>query len=105
MADQKEKATYVSIGLDGSVPLPPAEGANFFHFTVVEHEVQLLVGSVNLLRLHEAKRRGEPITVAPQITHRFLLSPLGFGALKANLEEIAKSVTPSGVVGKGGDSA
>ena len=100
MAAEKKPTTVrvnVSVAFSGDVPLPPPVGANFFHFTVVGQEVQFLVGSVNLLRFHEAKDRSEPMTVVPQITDRFLLSPLGFATLKAQLEEIAKSVPESDV--------
>ena len=93
----EKKAVGIGISVPGTLPLPAAEGANFFHFTVIGEEVQLLVGTINLIRLHEAKERGETGVIVPDITHRFLLSPLGFASLKTNLEEIAKSVPKSQV--------
>lgn len=87
-----KEAPNISVSVPGNLPMPAPEGANFFHFTVVGGEVQLLVGSINLLRLHEAKRNQETATIVPQITHRFLLSPLGFAQLKSSLEEIAKAM-------------
>ena len=87
----------VGISVPANIPLPSPEGANFFHFTVVGQEVQFLVGSINLLRLHEAKGRSETTTLIPDITHRFLLSPLGFEALRNQVQEIAKAVPPSDV--------
>jgi hypothetical protein len=97
MANAEPGSFRVGISIPANLPLPPAEGANFFHFTVVGEEVQFLVGTINLLRLHEAKTRGETISVVPEITHRFLLSPLGFNSLKSQLEEIAKAAPKSGV--------
>ncbi len=87
----------VAVAIPANLPLPPAEGANFFHFTVVGEEVQLLVGSINLLRIHEAKGKTEPTTVVPEITHRFLLSPLGFKSLRTQLLEIEKAAPKSDV--------
>lgn len=96
MAADPEKGG-VSVTVPADLPLPAPEGANFFHFTVAGDEVQLLVGSVNLLRLHEAKALGETLKIVPDITHRFLLSPMGFSTLKKQMEQIATSVSPSSV--------
>jgi hypothetical protein len=90
MADREQRAVRVEI--TARHPLPPPQGANFFHFTTVGSEVQMLVGSVNLLRVHEAGRGGESPTITPDITHRFLLSPLGFAQLKKQIDEISKHV-------------
>ena len=87
----------VTIKLPANAPLPPAEGANYFHFTVAGTEVQFLVGTVNLLRVHEAKITGQTTAIVPEITHRFLLSPLGFASLKSQLDEISKSAPGSDV--------
>ena len=87
----------VGIAIPGNLPLPPAAGANFFHFTVVGEEVQLLVGTINLIRLHEAKGKTESTMVVPDITHRFLLSPLGWASLYNQVQEIAKSAPKSDV--------
>lgn len=78
MATEKSKRVQVGVTMSASVPVPPPEAANFFHLTVVGPEIQLLVGSVNLLRFHEAKDKGEMTLVTPEISHRFLLSTLGF---------------------------
>jgi len=91
------RPSTVTVKLPANVPLPDAEGANFFHFTVAGQEVQFLVGTINLLRIVEAKAASEPVAIVPDITHRFLLSPLGFASLKSTLEEIAKAVPPSDV--------
>ena len=96
MAEKKEGPGEVLVQFTSAHPVPPAEGANYFHFTSVGAEVQMLVGAVNLLRLHESLR-GESRTVVPEITHRFLLSPLGFAQLKRQIDEIADSVLPPGV--------
>ncbi len=96
MAAEQESGV-VSVTVPADLPLPAPEGANFFHFTVAGDEVQLLVGSVNLLRLHEAKSLGENLKIVPDITHRFLLSSIGFSALKAQMDQIASSVSPPSV--------
>jgi hypothetical protein len=83
---------HVGVKLTGSHPLPNAEGANFFHFTVINGEVQFLVGMINLLRFHEAAQAEPGTSITPDITHRFLLSPMGFQNLKRQLDEIAGSL-------------
>ena len=82
----------ITITVPANLPLPNPEGANFFHFTLVGDEIQFLVGSINLLRLHEAKLLAEPQKIVPDITHRFTLSVLGFHTLKAQVDQIALSV-------------
>lgn len=94
MVDKPPAQKKVAVVITGGTPLPPAEGANFFHFTTLGPEVQLLVGTVNLLRLHEAKTTDDPSAVVPEITHRFLLSPIGFAALKQQMATIEQKVSP-----------
>lgn len=89
----------VQIQLSSGVPLPPAAGANFFHFVSAGEEVHMLVGTVSLLRVHENESPGRspdrlPI-VTPEITHRFLLSPLGFANLIRQIDEIRDAVNVS----------
>lgn len=93
----KPDSLQVSVSVSSAVPVPPADGANFFHFTVVGSEIQLLVGTINLLRFLEAKQSGEPTNLVPEITHRFLLSPLGFAQLKSQIEQITPSVPSAGI--------
>lgn len=97
MAEEASKTTKVSVTVPSDLPLPPVLGANFFHFTTIGMEIQFLVGSVNLLQLHEAKKQGESVLILPDISHRFLLSSFGFEQLKRQIEEISKSVKPSGI--------
>lgn len=97
--EAKESDVIVSASVPADASLPPAEGINFCHFTVVGPEVQMLVGCVNLIQLHDAKKRGGPSTITPQITHRFSMSTMGFAQLRAALNEIAGSVQePKGIV-------
>lgn len=79
------------------IPLPPAEGANWFHFTSAGLEVQMLIGTIDLLAAHQARQPGADADtkLAPAISHRFLLSPIGFAVLKAQVDEIAASVGPA----------
>lgn len=90
--DKVAKPQEVPVGITGGTPLPASEGANFFHFTVLGPEVQMLVGTVNLLQLHEAKQTGSQHSIVPEITHRFLLSPVGFTALRAQIAAVEKAV-------------
>ncbi|HLA88895.1 MAG TPA: hypothetical protein VJL28_00505 [Gemmatimonadaceae bacterium] len=97
MSDKLAKEVSIAVKVPGEIMLPDPLGANYFHFTVVGSEVQFLVGSINLINLHEAKMRGEATVVVPEITHRFLLSPLGFHQLKSQIDQIAGLVGPAGV--------
>jgi hypothetical protein len=91
MADPEK--LQVSVAVNADMELPPAEGANFFHFTTAGPEVQMLVGCVNLLHLHEAKGVRDA-TIFPQITHRFTLSALGFNNLKSQLAALEALPSP-----------
>jgi hypothetical protein len=95
MVDNNPPKRSVTVQLTTRHPLPPAQGANYFHFTTLGEEVQMLVGTVNLLRVHEATQGEEDAVVSPDITHRFLLSPLGFAHLKAQVDQIASGINPS----------
>ena len=89
---EKGKMVQVGVAMSAGIPVPPAEAANYFHLTVVGPEVQLLVGSVNLIEFHEAATSDSVKMVIPEISHRFLLSTLGFAQLKARVDEIAQKV-------------
>jgi hypothetical protein len=96
MADQPQSGQgfAVKVAVNSSIPLPPPEAANFFHLMGAGTEVQLLVGSVSLLEVLEVRSRGGEGTVAPQITHRFILSSLAFEQLRAQVMTIPRlSVT------------
>lgn len=79
----------VAIALTPQTPVPPAEGANFFHFAHVGSEVQMLVGTINLLDILHAQVQGGETVVSPAITHRFMLSLVGFSHLRSQLNEIS----------------
>ena len=82
----------VQVGVPADFPLPHPLGANFFHFTIMGGEIQLLVGSVNLLQLREAAKEGKGALVVPDITHRFTLSTLGFEQLRTQIEAVSPRV-------------
>jgi hypothetical protein len=69
---------------------PPPEAANFFYFTFLGPDVQMLVGYVDPRTVHEARLRGEEVVVTPHVAHRIALSARGFQHLRKQLEEIAK---------------
>ena len=86
MADEK-KQMNIKVALPKS--LPPAEGANYFHITSANGEVQLLIGSISLNDLHDAaqSRRSE-LNITPDVSHRFLLSQSAFDRLRENIETV-----------------
>ena len=90
------KPGVFSVALPPDAKLPPPAGANFFHFTVAGPEIHLLVGCVSFQQLADRHASGKQGTVSPEITHRFLMSALGFAHLKAQIDEIAGSVTTTG---------
>ncbi len=95
MADNQRSTPLVSVTIPANLPLPAPEGANFFHFSVVGNEVHMLVGTLNFLRLLEARQRldsNESTVIVPDITHRFLLSPQGFEGLRLQIGEITPLV-------------
>lgn len=87
----------IEIPTTGDLPLP--EGANFFHFSWRGTDVQLLVGYIDLLKTVAPPGSPvvKPVKVVPEITHRFLLSMTGFALLKAQIDDIARSMQKSGV--------
>jgi pyruvate dehydrogenase complex dehydrogenase (E1) component len=82
----------ISSGLNGKVPLPPPYGANFFHLTRMLDELQLLVGSVNLIQMHEALAETGDSIVPPMITHRFTLSMFGFQRLRDAVNQMGQAL-------------
>ena len=89
----------LQIGITAETPLPDPIGANFFHFTLVGTELQLLIGSINLLQMHEIKTNpsGKSHTLIPHVSHRFLMSPFGFAQLKAQVDGLADKVPAAGI--------
>ncbi len=102
----------IRIKVPTDVELPPPEGANFFQFTHVQNEAQMLVGYIDLHRL--AREAGDLTDVAddeeldieltPEITHRFLLSTNGLVMLKERLDEIFSVLDSKKGKGDDGDN-
>lgn len=89
MADSKQAGDVgLEIGVNGDTPLPASEGANYFHLARIGREYQLLVGTVNLIVLHEIKEGERSPIIKPEITHRFTLSQMGFAQLKAAVHAV-----------------
>ncbi len=93
-----EEASLADISVSAQLPdpadRPPAEGVNFFHFSFVGTDVQLLTGYVDAYAVHKARERarsgendGRP-SVQINVTHRFLMSPMGLARLKEGLDDI-----------------
>lgn len=94
---------WVTIKLDLQAPLPRPEGANFFHFTQVLDEVEMLVGYLPLTKLHNASEAAEHnagelmaddqmAIVSPEITHRLSLTMNGFRTLKERVDLLAERI-------------
>jgi hypothetical protein len=69
--------------------LPKPEAANFFYFTFVGPDVQLLVGYIDFRVFHDASKNKEVLTASPQVYHRFLIPQTGFDQFKLQVDEIA----------------
>jgi hypothetical protein len=88
----------IRIEVPRSAKMPPPEGANYFHVTTSGPDVQLLVGYVDLLKLHHARTGGAKSRIEPEITHRFYLSVTAFFMLKRQLEEIEAILRKQGAL-------
>ena len=73
---------------------PPAEAANFFHCSVSDDEIQLLVGYTDpeliLAMAGESTKGGR--TFHPEISHRFLVTPRGFALLKEQIDAVVERI-------------
>lgn len=82
--------------MDASKPLPVPFGANYFRMTHMGSEVQLLVGTVDLERLSQSSSAAtsgdEQQIISADISHRFLLSALGFDQLHQVVNEIHAAI-------------
>jgi hypothetical protein len=57
-------------------------------------EVEMLVGLLDLNHIVDvqARSKGRPIQLRPEVTHRFMMSIRGFAVLKQQIEEISRRV-------------
>lgn len=82
--------------------LPAPEGANWFNLTRLNADVQLMVGYVDPLAAHRvglAILAGEKnVRLAPDVTHRFMLSVGGFLYLREQVEEIFRKMKEKGLL-------
>lgn len=85
--------------------LPNPEGANYFNFTVVGPDVQLLVGYIDFRVIHEGRLSKEGVAAVPMISHRFLVSQTGFQHLRAQMDEITTKYDALMKQGKAGGNA
>jgi len=91
----------VTVHFDPEAPQPPPEGANFFHFTQVQDEVEMVVGYVSPTKVHaivqahpDAKDQEElpDVSLSPEISHRFLMSLNGFRILRDRVNQIWNTI-------------
>ena len=86
----------VTVKVDPETSNVPTEGANFFHFTQVRDEIEMLVGYISLLRIHNLAISHANLSdeveveeeVVPEISRRYLLSPNGLRVLRDRVNEI-----------------
>lgn len=82
------------------VDLPP-EAANWFHFSLSNLDLQMLVGYIDprdAFIAEKAVRSGKgPEAVTPLVGHRFVMSLSGFARLKAQVTEIEQRMRSAGV--------
>lgn len=93
---EKQITARIRVDLDASKALPAPSGANYFRLTHSGGEVQMLVGTVDLERLSQASLAAvagnEQQSISPDISHRFLLSALGFDQLHQVVTELYESM-------------
>lgn len=85
--------------------LPSAEAANYFHIVYAAGEVQLMVGTLNIVEIHEhteavkANRASTDtaLVLIPDIAHRYLLSLPAFLRLRENVETIYAALQKANV--------
>jgi hypothetical protein len=69
----------------------PAEPANWFAFSSIGDEYQLLVGYLDIRKVAEVSQRPNDATVlTPELLHRLYLGPQAFQVLRAQIEDIAR---------------
>ncbi len=87
-----EKQAQVRVQLKLNETLPPPQGANFFHLSIARGEVELLVGYADLARIVQGARDrasdDDTVEVAPEITHRFMLSMAGLIDLRDRIVDV-----------------
>ena len=90
---------FVDVRL-GEGERPAAEAANFFHFTWVADQVELLVGYLSLEEVHSIVQRNPDAedqeqlgeVVNPQITHRLMMSMSGFEVLRERMNQMSEMI-------------
>lgn len=88
----------IEIRLDPDQAFPAPSGVNFFHFTHVDSEVEMLAGYVDLTRIHHAVKANESageggaVQVEPEVTHRFVMSLNGFFQLLDRVNNIGDRI-------------
>lgn len=93
-----------SLTLDAELPdeFPKPEAANWFSASRIGHEVELLVGYMDLKRianiLEEQQEHGEggAVSMPVEVTHRLALGPTGLVNLKQKIDEMYEAMRESG---------
>lgn len=80
--------------------LPPPEGVNYFDFSFLGPEVQLLAGYMDLKSLAIASQSAddEVNVLSPEITHRLVMSIRGFLHLRAQIDGILGKMVEGGIL-------
>ena len=92
------------IHLELPTQLPEPEAANYFGFTRVGREVQLLVGYIDILDMHNRVREEDPLDepLPVLVTHRFYIGADALKRLRNGAEQMYEAMVRSGHIDEEG---
>ncbi|NOT09765.1 MAG: hypothetical protein HOP28_16350 [Gemmatimonadales bacterium] len=93
----KEKDVTLNFKLPPPEESPEVEGANVFFFTFAGADIQMLVGYVDLRSIHLASQGGSG-DIPVQVSHRFMLSQVGFEHLRSQIQQITDKMRDTGPI-------
>lgn len=80
-------------------PLPVATAANYVHLSAAFDQIQLILGTVDLNRIHEgvssalkSKAPEISISVPAEASHRFIMTRDAFNLLRTKVNELASNL-------------
>src|SRR5690242_8651268 len=91
----------VPIELKVKIPtkgLPSPTAVNWFHFTRMDNEVQMLAGFIDAYEVVQHQLHASQNDIDPEVSHRFMLSLNGFLFLRQQVEQIFNSLRTTGAI-------
>ena len=79
---------------------PPPQGANYFHFTWLGTDIQMLAGYIDLDRLRESVSKdseGTSNEVSLEVSNRFSMSVTSFFRLRDQVNDLVSKMASAGV--------